>query len=60
MSTLEERIAKVMQKEIKCKTVLVEDSLVEETKKQYQKDNWEFVSETKCGTKTKLTYRIVK
>lgn len=56
MKLTDEQIKSIMQKEIICKTILVDNEKVEEAKSNYQKENWKLVKETEVNGRTKLTF----
>ena len=60
MSLTDEQIRKIMEKEIKSKTILVEASRIEEVKKEYLDDGWTLVSTVEMNGRYKVTFTKVK
>ena len=60
MSLTEEQIAKMMTKEIKAKTILVDADKVDDTIKEHEQDGWTLVSKTPLNDRFKLTFKKVK
>lgn len=60
MKLTDEQIRKIMEKEIKCKTLLVSFEDLEKTKQEYLDDGWEFVNAVPLSNRFKVTFRKVK
>ncbi|MCQ2771811.1 MAG: hypothetical protein MJ238_00845 [Bacilli bacterium] len=60
MAITEERIKELMAKDVSTKTLLVDASNLEETKRQHEKDGWRLVKETELNGKYKITFQKVK
>ena len=60
MSNIDERIRELMQKDIKSKTILVNASELEKTKKEYLDDGWKLVNVVEVNGRFKVTFTKVK
>lgn len=60
MSTLEERINKLMNKNVEAKTILVKVEERDEVIKNYQNEGWKFVKESQLNGRYKLTFERSK
>jgi len=56
MKLTDEQIAKIMTKESKSKTVLVDENNAGKTVDFHLNDGWKLLKETKVGNKVKLTF----
>ncbi len=60
MSTLEERINKLMNKNVEAKTILVKVEERDEVINNYQNEGWKFVKESQLNGRYKLTFERSK
>jgi len=60
MSLTDEQIAKMMQKEIKAKTILVDLNQADDLISECLNDGWELVNKIIINSKAKITFRKVK
>ena len=56
MKLTEEQIAKIMVKEGKTKTILVDDETVTNVIKDHVKDGWKLLKKSEINGRTKLTF----
>jgi hypothetical protein len=60
MSTLEERINKLMNKNVEAKTILVKVEERDEVINHYQNEGWKLVKESQLNGRYKLTFESSK
>jgi hypothetical protein len=60
MSTLEERINKLMNKNVEAKTILVKVEERDEVINNYQNEGWKLVKESQLNGRYKLTFERSK
>ena len=53
----DEQIASILNKDIVCKTVLVNNDKVELTIQNHIKEGWELLKKVEVGERTKLTFK---
>ena len=56
MKLTDEQIAKIMTRESKSKTILVDDKNTEKTIKIHQKEGWKLIKKSEMNGRTKLTF----
>ena len=56
MKLTDEQIAKIMTRESKSKTILVDEKNTEKTIKIHQKEGWKLIKKSEMNGRTKLTF----
>ena len=57
MKLTDEQIAKIMVKEGKTKTILVDDKTVTKVIEDHEKDGWKLLKKSQINGRTKLTFK---
>ena len=59
MKLTDEQIRSIMEKNVCCKTILVENSDVSKLVFEYEKDGWKLIKKSEINGRTKLTFEKV-
>jgi len=57
MKLTDDQIRSIMEKEIKCKTLLTDLDKVDSIVEEHSKDGWELINKTEINGRAKLTFR---